>query len=133
MSTTSAEGILLERDTEVAAVHTALEEAGDGSGSVLWVEAPAGQGKTALLRMLRSEAAARGVRVLSATGAQIERDFAFGLVRQLFEGELLAAGADRRAAVLAGAAALAAPVFVAEDGPTATTDVSHARLTGCSG
>jgi DNA-binding CsgD family transcriptional regulator len=91
---------------------------------------PAGQGKTALLRSLRAEAAALGVRVLSATGAQIERDFAFGLVRQLFEGELLTAGAGRRDQLLAGAAALAAPVFAAEHGPTETTDVSHARLHG---
>jgi hypothetical protein len=130
MSTTAAEGTLLERDAEVAAVRAALLQARDGAGGVLWVEAPAGQGKTALLRSLRAEAAALGVRVLSATGAQIERDFAFGLVRQLFEGELLTAGAGRRDQLLAGAAALAAPVFAAEHGPTETTDVSHARLHG---
>jgi hypothetical protein len=130
MSTTSVEGTLLERDMEVAAAHTALGEACGGAGSVLWIEAPAGHGKTALLRTLRAEAAVRGVRVLSATGAQIERDFAFGLVRQLFESALLTAGAERRAEVLSGAAALAAPVFAAEHGSTDTSDVSHARLHG---
>ena len=66
--------------------------------------------------------------MLGATGAPLERDFAFGVVRQLFDAELHRADPARRAALLAGAAALAEPVFgaaVAEG-----EDASHSTLYG---
>ena len=66
------------------------------------LEAPAGQGKTALLRVLRARAAEAGLRVLGATGAPLERDFAFGIVRQLFDAELHRADPARRAAAVRG-------------------------------
>ena len=80
-------------------------------GSVALLEAPAGQGKTALLRVLRTRAEEAGVRVLTATGAPLERDFAFGIVRQLFEAPVHGASPARREGLFAGAAALAEPVF----------------------
>ena len=85
-------------------------------GSVALLEAPAGQGKTALLRVLRSHAGSAGLRVLTATGAPLERDFAFGIVRQLFEAEVHRAAPERRAQLFAGVAALAEPVFGAAAG-----------------
>ncbi len=68
------------------------------------------------------------MRVLGATGAPLERDFAFGVVRQLFEGELHRAEPERRATLLAGAAALAEPVFGAAAGDGG--DASHSTLYG---
>ncbi len=114
---------LLERGAELEGLAAQLAAARAAAGSVALLEAPAGQGKTALLRVLRGTA--DGLRVLSATGAPLERDFAFGIVRQLFEAELRRADAERRARLLAGAAALAEPVF----GLEASGD-GHATLYG---
>jgi DNA-binding CsgD family transcriptional regulator len=68
---------LLDRDAELAAIRAAL-----GAGGLLVIEGPPGVGKTALL-----DAAGEfdGLR-LRARGAELERSFAFGVVRQLFEG-----------------------------------------------
>ena len=114
---------LLERGAELEGLAAQLAAARAAAGSVALLEAPAGQGKTALLRVLRGTA--DGLRVLSATGAPLERDFAFGIVRQLFDAELRRADAERRARLLAGAAALAEPVF----GLEASGD-GHATLYG---
>jgi DNA-binding CsgD family transcriptional regulator len=51
------------------------------------------------------------VRALSARGSELERDFAFGIVRQLLEPLLVRASAEERARLLDGAASLAEPVF----------------------
>ena len=113
---------LLEREHDLIDLEGLLADARAGRGAVALVEGPAGQGKTALLRALRSAADAAGMRVLTATGGALERDFAFGVARQLFEPVV----SDD---LLSGAAALAAPIFsVAEDGEVA--GVSHARLHG---
>jgi predicted ATPase len=55
-----------------------------------------------------------GLRVLAAQGSDLEREFAFGVVRQLFEPSLV--GDEEREALLAGAAAAAAPVLSAVGG-----------------
>ena len=68
-------------------------------------------GKTRLLEYARSAAAAAGLRVLSARGSPLERSFAFGVVRQLFEAVLARGGAAEREEILEGPAALALPVF----------------------
>jgi DNA-binding CsgD family transcriptional regulator len=70
------------------------------------------------------------MRVLSATGALLERDFPYGLVRQLLEGQVHGAPEARREALLRGAAAFAEPVFSAAVDAGGATDVSHARLHG---
>lgn len=51
------------------------------------------------------------MRTLSARGGELEREFAFGIVRQLFEPALSAADESQRCEWLAGTAALAAPLF----------------------
>ena len=102
---------LLERAAELDGLSAQLAAARAANGSVALLEAPAGQGKTALLRVLRSRAAEAGLRVLTATGAPLERDFAFGIVRQLFEAVVHVAAPERRSQLFAGAAALAEPVF----------------------
>src|SRR5688572_11009964 len=95
---------LAERERELSALDDAM-----GAGGVLVIEGPAGVGKTELLGELRRRAASRGQRVLAARAGELERDFAFGVVRQLFEAEL--AGEGRREALLTGAARSAAGVF----------------------
>jgi DNA-binding CsgD family transcriptional regulator len=130
VETVAAGRVLLEREHELELLREMLRRAQAGSGALAFIEAPAGQGKTALLRALRREATGAGVRVLSAIGAELERDFAFGVVRQLFEPELHVAGEARRARLFRDAAELARPIVVAGGVAEAVTDASHARLHG---
>ncbi len=83
---TVADAELLERETELHTLRAQLDSARHGCGTITLVEAPAGQGKTTLLRAVRAEASAAGLRTLSAIGADLERDFAFGIIRQLLPG-----------------------------------------------
>ena len=76
---------LVERDAELAAIADAFGRLGAGQGGVLSFEGPAGIGKTRLLGELRSRALAAGATVLTARASALERDFGFGVVRQLFE------------------------------------------------
>ena len=106
-----------------------MEEARLGRGGVVVVEGAAGSGKTALLRAFRDDAG--GVRVLQATGGELEREFPFGVVRQLFERAVLAAPLEQRERWLSGAAALAAPVIgAAPDLAEPVADASFATLHG---
>ncbi|HWA53876.1 MAG TPA: AAA family ATPase [Solirubrobacterales bacterium] len=109
----AAASALLERENELARIGALLEDTADGSGRVLTIEGEAGAGKTALLEATGQLAADRGMRVLRARGGEFERDFPYGVMRQLFE-PLLADEATR-AELLSGSAALAAPVFELAD------------------
>src|SRR6185503_8717848 len=77
-----------------------------GHGRLVLMEGPAGIGKSGLLTGLRERAGGR-LRVLAARSSELEREFGFGVVRQLFEGAV----AEDRDRALAGAAATAAPLF----------------------
>ena len=117
---------LVEREREVAALAALLDAAPSGEGRVAWIEGPAGIGKSTLLGEARRHAADSGGRVLAARGSELEREFPFGVVRQLFEG--LLADPVLRERALGGAAAPAAAVF---DAPGAGEgDVSFAALHG---
>ena len=96
----------MEREREVAELEAALARARAGDGSVVVVEGPAGIGKTRLLGAAASSARASGMSVLTARGTELEREFAFGVVRQLFEQRLSTSDASERSRLLAGAAAL---------------------------
>src|SRR5262245_15538695 len=91
---------LIERADELAAVESALDQACTGTGSFIVVEGPAGMGKTALLTGARAAAEARGMRVLRSRGAELEREFAFGVVRQLFEPVLAGSSSEDRGELL---------------------------------
>src|SRR4051794_25714138 len=124
---------LWEREAELAAMHAYVEGATAGMGRLIVIEGRAGMGKTRLLTEGRAIAFAAGATVLSARGGELEQEFAYGIVRQLFEPLLAAASADERAELLGGAASLAAPLF--EDVKLTTldedaTDVSFAMLHG---
>ncbi|MBV9417290.1 MAG: AAA family ATPase, partial [Solirubrobacterales bacterium] len=121
---------LLQREAELGALSALIEAARSGDGQLVVVEGPAGIGKTRLLSEARSLAAE--FEMLSARGGELEGDFAFGIVRQLFEGALAAAATDARAELLSGAAELAAPLFGAVPGESqhAGTETSFAMLHG---
>jgi DNA-binding CsgD family transcriptional regulator len=101
-------GVLLERDRELERVGACVKRAREGRGGALVVEGPAGIGKTAFLAAARDAAESEGFRVLRARGAELEREFAFGVVRQLVEPVLAGASEAERAALLAGAPGVAA-------------------------
>ncbi len=108
MKEAAATGPLLERSEELARIESALAEARSGRGTFVVVEGPAGIGKTALLAAARTAAADGGMRVLRSRGTELEREFAFGVVRQLFEPPLAEASELERAELLQAAAGVAA-------------------------
>ena len=107
-----------------------------GRGSFVVIEGPAGIGKTALLAAARTAAAEGGMRVLRARATEMESNFAFGVVRQLFEPPLVEASDLERADLLQAAAGVAAgllglPGAPPADGPPASgVDPSFAILHG---
>jgi len=103
--------MLLEREPELRRMQRAIRDTGAGAGGLVVIAGPAGIGKTALLQAAAGMAEQAGVRVLRARGSDIEQEFAFGVVRQLFEGPLARVGAQQHEALLRGAAALAGPLF----------------------
>jgi DNA-binding NarL/FixJ family response regulator len=95
--------LLLEREHELAEIDAVLAEVSAGNGRTVAIEAGAGLGKTRLLQEVRRAAASGGLSVLSARATELERDFTFALVRQLFEAQLAALVAGERERVLEGA------------------------------
>jgi DNA-binding CsgD family transcriptional regulator len=102
---------LLERQRELAELSEALTQAQQGRGAVVLVEAPAGLGKTSLLRTTLDAAAAAGFTCLRARATDLEHDFAYGCVRQLLEPMVAKATGARREQLFAGAAAHASVLF----------------------
>ncbi len=102
---------LLEREEEEERIGGALGDARDGAGRFLVVQAAGGLGKTSLLAGARRRARELDMRVLGGRRSELESGFPFGIVRQLFEPALYEAGPGQRDALLAGAAALARPMF----------------------
>jgi DNA-binding CsgD family transcriptional regulator len=105
------EGELLEREAELAQVHALIGRARSGHGRVFYVEGPAGIGKTRLLQAVGERASAAGMQVLTARGSELEREYAFGVLRQLLEPPLTAVPPPERQGLLHGAAALAGRVL----------------------
>jgi predicted ATPase len=103
--------LLLEREVQVAAFEALADGARSGGGRFVVVEGSAGIGKTRLLAEARAIAGSAGMRVLAARGGEFEGEFAYGIVRQLFEPLLASAAPDLRTEVLSGSAALVEPLF----------------------
>ena len=103
--------LLLERETQVAALETLAEAAQSGGGRFVVIEGSAGIGKTCLLAEARAIAGGAGMRVLAARGGEFEGGFAYGIVRQLFETLLASAAPDLRQELLSGPAALIEPLI----------------------
>jgi DNA-binding CsgD family transcriptional regulator len=130
-------GLLLERDRELERIGECLQRARQGRGGALVLEGPPGIGKTVLLAVARDVAEGEGFRVLRARGAELEREFAFGVARQLVEPVLAGASEDERSQLLDGPPGVAARLLglpglgqrVAADAPIAP-DPSFAVLHG---
>jgi predicted ATPase len=84
---------LLERGGELAHIEQAVAALRRGHGGVLVVQGAAGIGKSSLLRAVSEHAAVQKVQMLTARASELERDFGFGVVRQLLD------LGDRRSAV----------------------------------
>ena len=95
---------LLERQPELAAIDSAIDRAADARGGALLIAGEAGLGKTSLLAAAAGRGRERGMRVLRARGEELERDFPWGLVVQLFAPVAREPDADE---LFAGAAGLA--------------------------
>src|SRR4051812_36912221 len=106
MQPTATATELLERDDELQELDRLVEEAEGGQGRCVLIEGPPGIGKTRLLEAGRSRATQREMAVLSARPSELDREFPFGVVRQLFEARARA----ERGTLLDGAAAVAAPL-----------------------
>ena len=125
---------LVNRDWELMALEQSLHAAGNGGGGrILFFEAPAGGGKTELLRAAGEIAREAGIRVLAAAGSELERDYPLGLARQLFEPLWHQASAGRLEELLRGPAQLAAEVLSDEPprgGPRDPGEHDHAVIRG---
>ena len=112
-------GILYDREVELGQAATELDAAKSGWGRMLLVEGQAGIGKSRLLGELSKLAEERGFDVFSACGIELERDFAYGVVRQLFEYGIHRLAPDERALLFTGAAGLAERILSGADEPQA--------------
>src|SRR5215207_9377375 len=102
---------LLERDAEFGLLTDLVHDVAAGGGRLLLLEAPAGLGKSTLLEHGASMGRAAGLLVLRSRGHQLERTFAWGVARSLFEALLLGLPQQQRAMLLDGPAAPARQVF----------------------
>ncbi len=120
-------GLLLERQVDLSAITTELQAAKIGDGRVVVISGRAGIGKSSLLTAAQQAARADGFTVLAARASELEREFAFGVARQLFE-----RAAWRSPQWWAGAAAQARTIFDDVPPPTGGVfeDVSQAVLHG---
>jgi DNA-binding CsgD family transcriptional regulator len=120
--------VLLEREDELSRLDESLGEAHESHGRVVLVEGPAGIGKSSLLRAAFDLAEDKGFIGLRARANELERDFAYGCVRQLFEPVIARASDAERRDFLTGAAGLAEPLFA----PSSCPDVSPSADTSFS-
>jgi DNA-binding CsgD family transcriptional regulator len=119
-------GRLRERERELAAIEVLLER----RGRMLLVEGRSGIGKTSLVEAACARADKLGHQVVRARGSELESGFAFGVVRQLFERQVAAAGRGQREALLAGPAAAAGTLLSGELATQPAGDSSFAVLHG---
>ncbi|MCW2951594.1 MAG: transcriptional regulator, LuxR family, partial [Conexibacter sp.] len=102
---------LLERDVELRAIADGLARASSGAGGLLLVRGAPGAGKTRLMDAACARGDRTGLTILSARGSELEQQFAWGLVRQLFAASVRKLAAGEAPELLGGAAALAAPAL----------------------
>jgi DNA-binding CsgD family transcriptional regulator len=122
-------GRLFERDRELDQAATELDAAASGSGRVFLVEGQPGIGKSSLLGEVARLAQERGFGVYGACGMELEREYAYGVVRQLFEYRLHRMPPEEREQLFHGAAGLAEPLLLRADQAPAA-DESPAEAPG---
>ena len=127
-----ADRTLLERESELGELGSALQEARRDRGQFVLIEAAAGIGKTSLLWATLASASEAGFTCLRARASELEHDFPYGCVRRLLEPAVAKASAAERERLFEDAAALSMPLF-APRGATAappSADGAFAMLHG---
>jgi DNA-binding CsgD family transcriptional regulator len=119
---------LLDRGEETGVVSRLMANAISGTGGVVMLEGPAGIGKTALVRVANELAADQRLKILRATGSELESGFPFGVARQLLERAFEALAPPERARVLAGSARLADQVLGADPRLSTEATERHAAV-----
>ncbi|HYC81369.1 MAG TPA: AAA family ATPase [Solirubrobacterales bacterium] len=119
---------LVERESELGSLEALLDGLAAGRSRAALIEGPAGIGKTRLLATAREAAKERGIPSLGARGSELEREFPFGVVRQMLEPALLAQ--PDRGELFAGAAEMASAVFAPPGSEGLGGDASFAVLHG---
>jgi DNA-binding CsgD family transcriptional regulator len=125
--------LLLDRSAEVGTLDGMLAALRRGHGGAALIEGPPGIGKTRLVREAVARARAQSLRVVEARGTELEREFAFGVVRQLFEPVVARMTPARRDELLAGAASVATPLLTGgavEEPPAGGQEATYAMLHG---
>ena len=132
MGTTDSRRGLLERVDELAAIDALVASSALGDGRLLVFEGPPGIGKTSLLGAATRHADRAGFIVARACGRELEQDFPFGVVLQLFEPVMRAQTPRERERLLSGAAALARPLLLpgAEGNPLPGADARFSIVHG---
>ena len=122
---------LLEREAELAELDDALGAAEAGRGNVVLLEAPAGLGKTSLLRAASESAAERGVHVPAGPGRRARARLRLRL-RAPIAGAGRGEGRRSPSATTCsrGAAALSRPLFAPEACPRPAADGAFSVLHG---
>ena len=121
---------LLEREHELEALDGVVAAAAEGAGQMLVVQGPPGVGKTRLLADARAGGRDADVLVLDGRGVELEREFAFGVARQLLEPAVFGAAEDERARLFDGAARLAGRLFDPDPDDATGIDASFATFHG---
>ena len=81
----SKTAVLLERESVLEEVEQDLAAARAGAGRFVLIKGSAGIGKSAVLGAVRGRGEGMGMVVARARGSELESEYAFGVVRQLFE------------------------------------------------
>jgi predicted ATPase len=107
---TSSRG-LIERDWALEALESSIDAARLGAGSGVFIDATTGSGKSSLLAATAEMAEQADMHLLTASATELEREFAFGLVIQLFEPLWLTLSARDREALRTGPTAAASQLL----------------------
>ena len=113
-------GALHEREREIALLDQALLDAKADESRLVLIEGQAGIGKSRLLLEMRRMAEAAGFAVVVARGYEYERDYAFGMLRQLI-GNAQRDVSETQVASNANAADELMAAFGADEGEAANT------------
>ena len=121
---------LFERESELAAIEQAVGLAAGGGGRLIAIEGRAGMGKTRLVNEARVVAEEAGFQILHARSSELEQDFAYCVLRQLFEPLVVAVEPEERDELFSGAAAFAERLFTDSELVAEGGDVSFGMLHG---
>ncbi len=130
MGIVTRDSTLLEREAELERLGILCGQAAAGNGAVVAIQGPAGVGKTTLMDAARRGGEAAGLAPLRASGAELERELAFGVVRQLFERPLRELSEDDTARLLEGAARLSLRVVLDPEPVASRPEAMHAAMHG---